>query len=408
MPHGGRDGRGAPRGRAFWSVAYALAVISMGTTLPSPLYAVYQGDWHFSAGTLTVVFAAFIAGVIVALVFLAGLSDALGRRRVLLQALALAAISALVFALAPRVMWLLVARALVGLATGVATGAAVAALDELHPDGDRRRASLVSTVSNVSGFAVGPLLAGLLVQYGPRPTLLVWVVYLALLVPAFLGVWAIPETALLASGLSVRPHIGVAPGLRVPFALAATVVFCAFAGSGLYTALASSVVTGLLHMCNRAIGGAIVFALLGTSAVAQVALRRLPDRQAMGGGLVILVGGLTVLTVAVRDESFVVFLVSAVCVGLGHGLAFRGSLAFVTRLPPPTGREGMVAGYFVVAYLGLGVPVLGVGLASERIGFGAAADAFTGVLGALALGAAMAIARSTRRRGGDAIPQSRF
>ena len=83
------------RAAAFWSVAYAYLVIMLGTTLPSPLYGLYQDRFSFDAGMLTVVFAAYAGGVLVALLLFGGLSDRVGRRPVVAAALIVAVLSGL-------------------------------------------------------------------------------------------------------------------------------------------------------------------------------------------------------------------------------------------------------------------------------------------------------------------------
>ncbi len=394
---GGNETGRLPRGRAFWAVAYAFFITLLTSTLPTPLYVVYQARWHFPAGVITVIFAAYPAGVLLALLLSGRLSDQVGRRRVLQPALALAVVSSAIFVLARGVEWLIAARVVTGLAVGLLTGAATAALTELEPSRDIRRAALVSTVSTMVGLGLGPLLTGVLAQYAPWPTVLVYLIDLALLAPAYIGVWAIPETV---QGASARPalrpqRLRVPAEIHVPFAVAAAAYFSAMAVLGLFTALAPSFTLGLLHIRNRAVGGALVATLFGVSAVAQLTLRRLSHRRAMEAGLAVLVAGLILVVVALMTRSLAVFVASAAGLGLGQGLAFMGSLALVNRLAPPARRAEVDSSYFVVGYLGVALPTLGVGFASERFGFVAAVVAFALAIGALALATAAAVARVT-------------
>jgi ABC-type sugar transport system permease subunit len=50
------------RRAVFWGVAYAYLVTMLGTTLPTPLYGLYQRRFGFSAGVRTVIFATYAAG----------------------------------------------------------------------------------------------------------------------------------------------------------------------------------------------------------------------------------------------------------------------------------------------------------------------------------------------------------
>lgn len=100
-------------------VASAFLVVMAGTTLPTPLYPLYQDELHFGPATSTVVFAVYAAGVAVALVLLGRLSDQIGRRAVLLPGIALAALSDIAFLPPHGLPWLLAGRALSGLSAGI-------------------------------------------------------------------------------------------------------------------------------------------------------------------------------------------------------------------------------------------------------------------------------------------------
>ena len=177
-----------PRKAAFWLVAYVFGVTILGTSLPAPLYAIYQRQWHFSAGVLTLVFAAYAVAVLVTLLVAGRASDQVGRKPVMAAALGFSTVSTIVFILAPSVGWLYLGRVLSGLSAGLMTGAAPAALTEMLQESESRRSSMVATAANMSGAGLGPLMAGLFAEYLPQPTVLVFEVYLGLLVIAGLAV----------------------------------------------------------------------------------------------------------------------------------------------------------------------------------------------------------------------------
>ena len=166
-----------PRQVAFWLLALVLAITMLGTTLPTPLYVIYQGRWHFSAAMVTVTFAVYAAAVIATLLLAGRSSDLAGRRPVLAVALGASALSTVVFILAPGLGALIAARIVSGLSAGLMTGTATATLTELIPASAGRRASLVATAANMAGLGLGPLVAGLFAQYAPDPTTLVFETY---------------------------------------------------------------------------------------------------------------------------------------------------------------------------------------------------------------------------------------
>jgi len=225
-----------PRRAAFWLLALVLGVTMLGTTLPTPLYVIYQGRWHFSAAMVTVTFAVYAATVLTTLLLAGRSSDQAGRRPVMAVALAASALSTVLFILAPGVGVLIAARVVSGLSAGLMTGTATAALTELIPASGARRASLVATAANMGGLGLGPLVAGLLAQYAPHPTTLVFEVYLAVLAAAALLLLLVPETvrprtrpALRFAGLGV-PELG-----RGELIAAAVAAFAAFALLGLFS-----------------------------------------------------------------------------------------------------------------------------------------------------------------------------
>src|SRR4051794_35306973 len=165
------------------SAAFALAIAMLGTTLPTPLYGLYREKFGFSELMITVIFATYAAGVIASLLLFGRLSDQVGRRRMLLPALALAGLSALAFLLADGLPLLLVGRILSGLTAGIFTGTATATLVDLAAPERRTRATLLATIANMGGLGCGPLLAGVLSQWAGSPLRLPFWVYLALLVP---------------------------------------------------------------------------------------------------------------------------------------------------------------------------------------------------------------------------------
>src|SRR3954452_21192660 len=164
-----RGARRSAPGVASASVAFALAMAMLGTTLPTPLYGLYRERFGFSELMITVIFAAYAAGVIASLILFGRLSDEIGRRRMLLPGLALAALGAVAFLLADGLALLIVGRVLFGLSAGIFTGTATATLADLAAPERRARATLVATIANMGALGSGPLLAGVLSQSAGSP-----------------------------------------------------------------------------------------------------------------------------------------------------------------------------------------------------------------------------------------------
>jgi MFS family permease len=386
----GRRRPPAPRQVAFWLLAFVFGATMLGTTLPTPLYDIYQARWHFSAATVTVIFAVYAAAVLVALLLAGRSSDQAGRRPVLAVALGCGALSTVAFILAANVGVLLVGRLLSGLSAGLMTGTATAALTELVPASASRRASLVATVANMGGLGLGPLIAGLFAQFASYPTVLVFDVYLGVLAAAGLCLLLVPETVSPRQRPSLRfTGLGIPERGRREFLAVAAAGFSAFSLLGLFTALAPTFLDTVLHERSHAVAGAVVFLLFAVGTLTQLLASRLNSRRVVIAGLGLLLTALALILASLAQAAMGLFLAGTVVAGMAVGAVFLGSLASANRLAPPGQRGQAVSAYFVACYCGLIIPVIGVGVASGFIGdFGAvlALSIVLAVLCAVALG----------------------
>ncbi|QLH19365.1 MFS transporter [Streptomyces sp. Rer75] len=378
----------------FWATAYTLLFLLTGTNLPTPLYRGYQQDFGFSPLVVTLIFAVYVATLIPSLLIAGPLSDSIGRRKVLLPAVVLAALGSLAFALADNIMWLFGARLLQGLAVGAASGALTAALSELEPHGDRRRAALVSTVASVGGLGAGPLIAGLLAQYAPSPRVLPFVVEILLLVPAAIAMATLPKTHTTTKWRPRRPSIP--SSMRGVFVSSGTASFLAFTVIGLFLSLVPTYVTKLSGSSNLALAGGAVTLMLACSVLAQI---RASGKESLGiqiAGLAMLAAGLVLLAVAGDISSLPLLLVATVIGGLGQGLAFLGGITEINHAAPKDRHADVLSSFYVVIYLGVGVPVIGVGFLATATGLLQAVQLFAGVVAVLCLVDLAVLARKRR------------
>ena len=384
-----------PRRVAFWLLAFVFAATMLGTTLPTPLYDIYQAQWHFSAAIVTVTFAVYAAGVLLTLLLTGRASDQAGRKPVLAAALGCSALSTVVFILAPNVGVLMAGRILSGFSAGLMTGTATATLTELIPASASRRASLVATAANMGGLGLGPLIAGLFAQYGPIPrswcSRCTWRCWRL----AGLCLFLVPETV----SPRRRPVIRFA-GLGIPergrgeFVAAGVAAFAAFSLLGLFAGLAPTFVASVLHEPNHAVQGAVVFGLLAVGTVTQLVLARFGSRRVVMAGLGLFLAALTLIVAALAAASMALFLAGTVVGGVAVGAVFLGSLATANRLAPPGRRGQTVSTFFVLCYAGLIIPVVGVGVATLFIGDFPAVLAFSILLAALSLFSLTSIRRA--------------
>jgi MFS family permease len=391
---------------AFAAVAFALAVAMLGTTLPTPLYGLYRQRYGLSELMITVIFATYAAGVIASLALFGKLSDQIGRRRVLLPGLVLSALSAVCFLVANGLPLLLLARVLSGLSAGIFTGTATATLVDIAPPDRRGRATLVATVANMGALGTGPLLAGLLSQWASSPLRLTFWVDLALLVPAAVGIWAMPEPVAKTSRPRLRPQLPIVPReMRSTFGQAALAGFPGFAVLGLLTAVAPAFLGQTLGVTNRAVVGLVVFGVFAASTAGQVMLELIPERAAIPAGAGALIAGMGSFALGLAASSLTLLVLGGMIAGFGQGLSFRAGLTAVNERAPAAQRGAVASSFFIVMYVAISLPVIGAGLLAQEVGLRAAGITFAAVMAALAATVLILLVR-TRRGGADAGAQT--
>lgn len=382
------------RSLAFPAVTYAFAVVMLGTTMPTPMYALYAEELGFSVLTQTVIFATYAAGVLVALLAFGRWSDVLGRRPMLLIGAACAVASAIVFLTAGPVAQLLVGRVLSGLSAGIYAGTATTAVIELAPDRWKDRAPAVATAANIGGLGLGPLLAGLLVEYAPAPLQLSFALHIVLVALAIAAVWLLPETAERTPGATLGlQRLAVPAEVRSVFVPAAIAAFAGFAVLGSFTGVAPGFVSQIIGVSSHAVAGLVVFSLFAASAVAQIASRPLPTHRALVVGCGLLIVGTVVIGVALPVASLALLVLGAVVAGAGQGMSFSKGLAAVAGRTPPQRRAEVTSSFFVVAYVAISLPVVGEGLAARSLGLERAGMIFAAAVAALALVALVTLVR---------------
>src|ERR1700678_4699662 len=356
---------------AFWVVAAAFCVNLAFSAVPTPLYAIYQQRDHFSTLMITVVYAVYAIGVIVSL-FLGGhISDWVGRRRVLVPALAVNVASAVLFIAFPSLPGLIIARIVSGVSIGLTTGTATAYLAELHvgaggsPTG--RRPQVVATAANLGGIGIGPLGAGLLAQFVPLPLVIPYVIFGGVLVVLALLIAFAPETA---SRPDPRPawrpqRVAIPAHARGTFFAATGAAAAAFAVYGVFNSLMPGFLAGTMHETSYAVAGAIAFAAFAAGSIAQIALGRTGVARTLRLSVPVLLAGLALFTVGMWLPSLPVFVIGGIVTGAGGGLVFRGSLVAAAGTAPPESRAEVLAGFLLGAYIGLSAPVIALGIATE-------------------------------------------
>ncbi len=392
------DPAGVPRWRlskrgGFWLVAFLVVTGLLGSYSLTPLYAVYQDRWHFSDLMLSVAFACYSLGTIVALLLFGSLSDRVGRRAAFVPALLGVAASMLILMFAVNLPMLLAGRAVQGIFTGIVNGTAGAALMDLEPRGDRRVAAFANSTSIATGSALGPLIAGFLVDHAPMPTRTPYLLVLVLLAAGLAGVGLLPETVdkegRAAGGWFRRLRM---PANRGVFAVACLGAVSCSAGMALFAEFGTEL-AGQVHLDGASMGGLLVFVMFASIGLVQVLLRRLGHLVSLVAGTAVTAVGWAGIVAALAAHQAAPMFAAAVVAGAGSGLALMGGTAGVNHVAVPERRAEAISLYFVVMFLALAIPGIGGGALAEAIGLTGTASVMLAVAAVIALAAAGAARR---------------
>ena len=397
-------GRRALAGRTLSPArAYALSAAIIGAALfasatPSPLYQTYARLWEFSSVLLTLVYATYAIGVLAALLLAGRVSDLAGRRPILAIALSALLASTVLYMVAQSLAWLFAARAVQGLATGLALGTASAGLLDFHPGQDPEGVGLTNGVVSAAGLGLGALTSSVVVQLLPAPRVLPYVVVFILFAMALAGVVLMPEPVASRSKLRLaaeRPH--VPSSVRQPFVLAALAVTSAYSIGGIVFALGPELSARVFQSGNHLVTGISLFLLAGVGAVAQLAYGRRAAWLGAAAGSVALAFGVALIAISAAEDSAAALIVGSVFGGAGFGLAFLGSLRALTAQIPPAHRAGVMSAFFIVAYAALSIPAVLAGFAAGPLGLESTFEIFGSVVAALALAVAIQAWRTRPR-----------
>ena len=155
-----------------WYALATMVVDSIGIGIMMPILPSLLEDFTGQPAVSTSGVYLWLAAAYALMQFLFGplignLSDRFGRRPILLVAGAVLAIDYLIMAVAPSLFWLFVGRVSAGIAGATVTVAYAVAADVSTPQNKAANFGLMSAAFGL-GFVLGPVMGGLLSQFGPR------------------------------------------------------------------------------------------------------------------------------------------------------------------------------------------------------------------------------------------------
>lgn len=334
--------------RAWWVPGLAVASVGWGAQQFAPLLLMYQARLGLSTTVVQATFGLYVLGMIPGLLLGGPVSDRYGRRRVMIPTLAVSIAATVLLILGGTgVGWLFAGRLAAGVASGAAFSSGAAWIKELSV-GSAQHGPRRLTVAMSVGFGVGPLVAGVLAQWGPAPAVLPYLPHLILAAVAFPLVLRMPESRVVKRRSGVR--LPDRRFLLVVVPLAPWV----FTSASVALAYLPGLVKG--HLGGRALVFSAVITMLtaGAGIVVQPLARRV--RHLLATALAIVAGGMLVAAAAAAAEQPALVVVAALVLGAGYGCCQVCGLMEVQRLAPPDGLAGLTSAYQAVSYIGFAAP----------------------------------------------------
>ena len=372
--------------RPFITVSLALCIGTIGTALASPLYPIYQELWHLLPSDITYIFVAYMFGCMTTLLFLGRTSNSIGYIRTLQTGLFIAILGLIFSVFAYNTLVLGIGRFIIGIASGLISTSAMLGLLYTIPDTHKQNAAQISSIITVIGFGLGPFIGGTIAQFSDYPLVTPYLPIIFLASISFISLFFIRVQTTAKQPFSISPHLET-PETKYKsiFYIGSFTAFCAFAGFSLFASLAPSFIRDVIPWHGPFVSGLTISSILIVSAIAQFFARTLPMHKSVNIGLITLIASLVLLAICMLLQQSILFFISVILVGLGHGCGLIGAFAIMQRITSIENRAAVVSTYLFLAYLGTILPIVTVGYIADHFGFTAGVVSFCVGIGLLCL-----------------------
>jgi hypothetical protein len=375
------------------ALALALFAVAYGTNVSTPLLLLYKQELGLTTWTVTALFAVYPLGLAPALAYSGPASDVLGRKRVMIPGMALSGVGSLVMMAGSQTVALLyLGRFLLGAVSGIVFVVASAWIQEVSKD-DPVWATRLNSLVVYAGFGAGPLMSGILGEWGPAPMFVPFTVHLALVLVGFVMVRKMPETVTPDRSRRISPRLGIPTGkgsvfatLFVPTALG--VFGMTSLGFGLFPVLLQPAMATIAIFATGLMNGISSGAIVPMQAL----VGRIGPLRSAPLGLVVGTVGCLLGTVAFLTDLWQILYLASACLGAGSGLCMTSGLRFVDIYTDAADRGALTGAFYAVTYAGMTMPVVVSTVAGPSSYSGVLA-----VLTAVGAGGAMWLFRTTSR-----------
>ncbi|MER7379816.1 MFS transporter [Streptomyces lanatus] len=352
---------------AFFSAVVSLvaAFAAVGSTIP--LFNVYRAEDGFTNAGISITVVAYSAATLTTLLFLGRVSNHLGRRPISIASLGLLLLGCLLLLRVHDIGVLIAGRLIMGLGAGLASSSLTSYIVDSAPSRPAWLASVASSQTVMLGLAVGAIASGALVQFGPWPRDLIYLVVICLLLLAMALIAISPETATPTPGAwrSLRPRVGVPARVRRLLPVAAAVFLATWAAGAFYQAFVPALVEDQLHTRSTLILGVVFAAYMGPSALGAPLGGRFTPARAQRLGMIAFLAGMIGIITAIATGTLVLFITATVVAGASQGIAISAATRGLLHGSSLADRAPIFSAIYLLSYSGATIPALIAGQLSS-------------------------------------------
>ena len=345
---------------AFGSAVVSLVAVFAAVGATIPLFNVYRAEDGFTNAGISLAVVAYSAATLSTLLVLGRLSNHVGRRPTAIASLGLLVLGCLLFLNVHEIGILIAGRLLMGLGAGLASSSLTAYIVDTAPARPTWLASVASSQTVMLGLAVGAIASGALVQFGPWPRDLIYLVVICLLLLSAALVAISPETVTPTPGgwRSLHPSVRVPFRVRHLLPVAGAVFLATWATGAFYQAFVPALVADQLHTNSSLVIGVVFAAYMGASALGAPLGGRFSPAAAQRMGMTAFLAGWIGLIAAITTGALPLFITATIIAGAAQGIAISAATRGLLDGSALPDRAPTFAVIYLLSYISATIPSL--------------------------------------------------
>lgn len=344
-------------------------IMSCCATFITPFFPLYSEHYHLNSLQITVLFAIYAAFLLPTLLVVSAKGSSWGLKKVLRGSIWFSIASTLLLLASTEVWMLYAARILEGIAYGAFTGTAAAFLIKQISPNKISSAIKLSGATILIGFGLGPAIGGLIMQYlQVQPLRVPFWVLLVMLIISLIILETLPkqEDSSMQKSTNTKISLGIPKNIRSHFwSFVGLPIFTVFTIQGIVFSLIPTFIKNVINTSNLSFSGLIMLLLLGGAASAQFIPWPSNPVLRMRLGIVLLAVGSWGIVLSGQTANLLLLWAGILILAIGGGWTFQISLRFASQLPKTEERPRVISAFYLCAYSGFIVPVVGVGVLTQ-------------------------------------------